>query len=109
MKKLFIILACFGVVFMVSNNLLATGDGGGGGGGGDGTLNQQTQKPFYPDRESQKETPPTKDEDFGLPPKDEDFSIVKFLTGGHCFIDSTMDGFWLEEIFDFIWNPKTKQ
>jgi len=100
MKKLFIILACFGVVFMVSNNLLATGGGGGGGGGGDGTLNQQTQKPFYPDRESQDGTPP---------PKDEDFSIYKFLTGGHCFIDSTMDDFGLEEIFDFIWNPKTKQ
>jgi hypothetical protein len=78
MKKLFIILACLGAVFMVSNNLLATG--GGGGGGGDGTLDKQPQKPFYPDRESQDGTPP---------PKDEDFSIVKFFTGGHCFIDST--------------------
>lgn len=47
MKKLLIILACFSLIFMASNSLIASG-GGGGGGGGDGTPTQGT-KPLYPD------------------------------------------------------------
>jgi hypothetical protein len=102
MKKRIIILTCLGMVLMASNNLLATGGGGGGGGGGgDGTSNQQSQKPFY--QATADEEPMTEAE------AKENFSVYKFITGGHCFIGSTMGNSWLDEIFGRIWNPKTKQ
>jgi hypothetical protein len=115
MRKLFIVLACFGLVFMMSNHLVASGGGGGGGGGGGDGSPEKVQPSLFPDGWTK--NPSTKAEQEKQAAEEtrqwnayEAQKETRF--GGwlnrYCFIDTASQDNWIDVLLDFIWKPKTE-